>query len=101
MSYGGRFDTHEAVKYFIEAGFSERQAEAVTRKIIEVVGYNAATKQDVDQACGALDKKIEDVRLSITDVRRDMRELEMRMTIKLGALIVGGVGFLAAIKFFG
>ena len=70
------FDTYRAVTMLKDRGFSEDQAAAMTEAIQAVDMSEVATKTD-------------------------LRELELRMTIKLGTLIVMGTGFLAFLKFFG
>lgn len=69
-------DTHRLVNILKEHGFSEQQAEGV-----------AAALQELD--------------LSQLSTKADLRELELRMVIKLGSLIVAGVTFLTFVKFFG
>lgn len=64
------FDTLKAVKNLKAAGVDEAQAEAFVETVGSAINDNVATKTD-------------------------LRELEQRMTIKLGTLIVAGVGFLA------
>lgn len=56
------FDTHEYVKDLLAAGFTEAQAEAITRKQAELIDTHLATK-------------------------RDLRELENRLLLKLGGYI--------------
>lgn len=60
------FDTHETVKYFIAAGFSEPQAEAVTKKISEIGEHQSASKADIQY------------------IRQDIKELDhnLRQDIK-------------------
>ena len=67
------FDTYAAVKKLKEAGFTEQQAEAQTALLTEVIAGELATKHD-----------IETLR---TDMKHDMKELEFRLTIKLGAML--------------
>jgi hypothetical protein len=74
------FDTHKIHKNLVSKGFSEQQAEALLETITQADAAQLVTK---------------------TDLQNSLKDLEQRMTIKLGALIVVGVGFLAAIKFFG
>ena len=64
------FDTLTYSKKLREAGFSERQAEAQAEALRAVVDENLATKHDIEL------------------LRRDMREIENRITIRLGSLIV-------------
>jgi hypothetical protein len=70
------FDTHKTITQLKQAGIPEPQAEAPTRAFQDVTtDAEVATKRDVER----LDAKI-------ADVRRDIREMEPRMTIKLGAM---------------
>lgn len=57
-------------------GFSEEQASGITQ---------AAQQIDLDHV----------------STKQDLRELELRMTIKFGSMLFVAVGFLAAIKFLG
>jgi hypothetical protein len=72
-------DTLEIVKRLKDAGFTETQAEAVTtifRDVREADFAQLATKPD-------------------------LRELEQRMTIRVGGMLVVATGVLLAAKFFG
>ena len=69
------FDTHRLTTYLKEHGFTEQQAVAITEAM-----------QEID--------------LSQLATRRDLRELELRMTVKLGSLIVAGTSILAVLRFF-
>ena len=72
-------DTLEIVKRLKEAGFSEPQAEAVTTIFRDV--------READFAQLA--------------TRIDLRELEQRITIRVGGMLVVATGVLLAAKFFG
>lgn len=81
------FDTHKFVRRLKEAGIPEGQAEAVADAFRDAQGEaELATKRDIG-----------DVRNEIELLRRDMRDLEQRMTIKLGALMVAAVGIVATL----
>ena len=69
-------DTHRLISRLKEHGFSEDQATGITEAM-----------QEID--------------LSQLATRADLRELELRMTVKLGSLIVAGTAFLAVLKLFG
>jgi hypothetical protein len=72
-------DTLEIVKRLKDAGFNETQAEAVTtifRDVREADFAQLATKTD-------------------------LRDLEQRMTIRVGGMLVIATGVLLAAKFFG
>ena len=71
-----------ALKYVEElkgAGVPERQAEAHLRILHEIIESNLATKRDIEE------------------LKRDMKEFEQRMFIKLGSLMVIGIGVIAAL----
>lgn len=84
------FDTHAFVKNLTSAGFTERQAEVLANEQVNMIENKLATKQDFH----LLDKKID--RLE-QHVKRDIKESEMRMTIKLGALMVIALSVLTTI----
>ena len=70
------FDTHKAFTTLVEAGFSERQAQALLDVGRE--GFGAlVTKEHLDAR---------------------LRELELRLTLRLGAMIAAGVAILAALE---
>ena len=70
------FDTHHYIKELVSAGMPEKQAEVIASQQAKLINEALATK-------------------------RDLRELELRMTTKIGAMIIALGAFLAAIKFFG
>lgn len=72
------FDTHKAVKALREAGFDDSQAEAVTARISAAISENLVTK-------GGLDNAIE--------------KLELRMTTRMYAAVVVGVGSIKGLDF--
>ena len=84
------FDTHKAVKDLQEAGFDESQAEAVVGTVGTAIIGNVATTQDV-----------RDVRQEISDLRSELRSelqaMELRITLRMGGLIVAGVGLIIAL----
>lgn len=74
------FDTHKFVRKLKEAGLPESQAEAIADAFKEAQGEaELATKRDIE------------------DLGRDMREMEQRMIIKLGGLIVVAVTVVATL----
>jgi DNA-binding transcriptional MerR regulator len=85
------FDTLKFAKRLKEAGVPIAEAEAISEAFKEVQGeMDIATRQDI----GLLKQ---DIDLLKRDIQRDMKELEQRMTIKLGSLMVIAVGVVAAI----
>jgi hypothetical protein len=69
------FDTYKFVRRLKEAGLPEAQAEAIADAFKDAQGEaEFATKQD------------------IAELRRDLKEMEMRLTIKLSAMLVVAIG---------
>ena len=66
------FDTHAFVKELTEAGMPEAQAEILARSQAKLINEELATK-------------------------RDLKELELRLTIRLGSMMVIAVGAVAAL----
>ena len=103
------FDTLRAArKLRDEGGFDERQATILVDTFAEGMTETLATKVDVDLLRGDLEKtekalradleKTEKaLRAEIDTLRGEMRELEQRMTIRLGAMMVGAVALIVAI----
>ena len=81
------FDTHKFIRRLKEAGIPEAQAEAISEAFREAQGEaELATKGDIG-----------DVRREIADLRRDMREMEYRIVIKLGASMAFSIGVVATL----
>ena len=102
-------DTHKAVKKLQKVGFDESQAEMVIRMIGEAYDNSVATKADIAAvrtelvAQGAeLRAEIQEVRAELhaeaKSIRAEIRDLEQRMTIKLGGLLVLALTLLTAIN---
>ena len=56
----------------------------------EIIENDLATKQDIK----TLQLRIEEIK---TELKRDLKELELRMTIRLGTLMVVAVGTVATL----
>lgn len=81
------FDTHAFVKRLMSVGMPEAQAEILADEQTKLIENRLATKEDMIHLEQSMANRID--------------AMEMRMTIKLGALIAAGVMFLSATKFFG
>ena len=66
------FDTHAFVKELTGAGMPERQAEVLARSQAILIEEKLATK-------------------------RDLKELELRLTLRLGSMMVVSIGVVAAL----
>lgn len=76
MSYEQIFDTLKYANKLKAVGVPEKQAEAQVEMLAEIMDDKLATKADI--------KHLEE----------RMKELELRMTLKLGSLMIGGLGML-------
>ncbi|BBU60758.1 hypothetical protein MSC49_06930 [Methylosinus sp. C49] len=87
------FDTLKFVEKLEAAGVSHAQAKATAEAFAEATGQELVTKSDLAAAKAEL-------KADIASTRAELREVELRMTVKLGGLIVGAVGvILAAIRY--
>jgi hypothetical protein len=77
------FDTHSFVKKLKAVGFSEEQAEVFASEQARLIEDNLATKKDL-------------VELE-NNLQRDLRELEYRIIIKLGALMAASIAVVATL----
>ena len=88
------FDTLKFAGSLRESGFDERQSTGLANAMREVQassldGFIAQLATKVDLA-----KLEHDISLQMLELKRDIKESEYRMTIRLGALVVAAVGFL-------
>lgn len=79
MSHAITFDTLAYAKKMISAGFTQQQAEMQAEALAEIIDEHIATKQD------------------IRDIKKEMREMEQRIIIKLGAMMAASIAIIAAI----
>ena len=78
------FDTLKYSKRLKDAGVSDKQAEAeALAEVLEVNLKDLSTKDDLTREVDLL--------------RRDMREMELRIVIKLGALMAFSIGIVATL----
>jgi len=84
------FDTLGSFEKLKAAGIPENQAKAQVEVIREVIEDKLATKRDL--------KELElMIRQEISTVRQEMKELELRLTTRFGAMIAAAVAILAAL----
>lgn len=94
------FDTLKAAtRLQNEAGFNEKQARVLVATFAEGIGENLATKEDVAALRSemATKKDVAMLRGEMEVLRGQMRELEQRMTVRLGAMIAAAVGIIVAL----
>lgn len=105
------FDTLKTARALERKGFSREQSEGLAEQLAEGLTVDLshlATKEELkheialvraDLTAVKIDLKA-DIKHEIAQVRADMRDLENRMTIKLGGMLVVITGvLLAAIRY--
>ena len=108
---GFAFDTHTFVKCLTRAGMDEQQAEALVKCQVQLINDSLATKQDIEE----VKRDIEEVKRDIEEVKRDiealrletkkdiaalktdMQKMELRLTLRLGSVIIAAVGVFATL----
>ena len=100
------FDTLKAAtRLREEAGFDERQARVLVATFAEGIGESLATKEDLGNTETALRTDManaeaalrKDLENTATTLQGQMRELEQRMTVRLGAMIAAAMGIAVAL----
>lgn len=94
------FNALKYVEVLKKAGVPDKQAEAQVRVLNEIMESDLATKRDIESLRHDTKKDIADVRKDIEvlkqSTKRDLKELEQRMLIKLGGLLVIALTAMAA-----
>ena len=103
------FDTHAFVKELIAAGVPEAQAEVHARVLGEMVVEHFATKDDIARVREDIDRVREDIGRVREDIGRvrdglrayatkeDLKDLELRLTLRFGAMLAAAVAVIAAL----
>lgn len=76
MPHSVTFDTHENVKKLKAVGFTEEQAEVQTRIIADLLDEQLVTRQYLDER---------------------LKDLEYRLIIRLGAMLIVAIGVIATL----
>ncbi|MBF0145796.1 MAG: hypothetical protein HQL84_08145 [Magnetococcales bacterium] len=114
------FDTYAYVRKLRDAGLTEQQAVIQAEALVSLIEERLATKKDLAEVEASLKRDIEKIR---SDLQRDLKELdtkaetrlkeldikaetrsketdarlkelELRMVIKMGGMILAGIGIL-------
>src|SRR5581483_9759008 len=85
------FDTLGYAKKLRDHGVSQDQAEAHAEAAREFIMAELVTKTDLNAAIGS-------VRQEIGSVRQEIETQTLRLTVRLGAMLVAGLSVLAAIQ---
>jgi len=84
------FDTHAYVKKLVAVGVKEAQAEVQAEMLTQLLDDNLVSKHDMKEMETSL-------RHDMADLRGEMKELEMRLTIRLGAIMAAGIAIVATL----
>ncbi|HUJ77001.1 MAG TPA: hypothetical protein VL359_19200 [bacterium] len=88
------FDTHAYVKKLVAAGMPEAQAEVQAEALGDLALTHLATKQDLSDLEQRMDTRFKEAALQ-TDAR--LKELELRLTLRLGAMPAAAVAIVVAL----
>lgn len=110
------FDTLKLARALRDkAGFTQEHAEAAADALADAISEQVATKQDIRDLGVAIDALRSEMRTEFAAVRAEMaaefaavrtefasalRDVEQRMTIKLGGMLIVLAGILLAAKIF-
>ena len=80
------FDTHQTIKHFIKAGFTELQAEVMVEEQKKLLEKNLATKQDLAE-----------VNFKIEELRKEIELMTNKFTNRMYIAIFSSVVFFVTI----
>jgi hypothetical protein len=92
------FDTLGYAKKLRDHGVSQDQAEAHAEAAREFIMAGLVTKTDLNAAIGSVRQEIGSVRQEIGSVRQEIETQTLRLTVRLGVMLVAGLSVLAAIQ---
>lgn len=105
------FDILKLARRLEAAGFSSQQAEGAAEAIADTLGEHIATKRDLSDLDRSVQAGFKDVRtefgtlskdlrseMAANDkaLRADLRDLEQRMTIRLGGMLAAAIALVGA-----
>ncbi|RLA67076.1 MAG: hypothetical protein DRQ88_04060 [Epsilonproteobacteria bacterium] len=86
-----------ATKSDLDAGLSKLSADLKT----DIFEIKAELKSDISEVKAELKGDISEIKLAISQVKAQVIDLESKLTIKLGGLMVVGIGVIATMIKFG
>ena len=93
----GHFDSLGFAQELKKVALSSEQAETLASLIRDHVVGNTVRKDDLTGAESRLTEKIDRIQERTTS---ELKQLEQRMTIKLGSMLVVAIGVIAAVQKF-
>jgi hypothetical protein len=94
------FDTLKLSKRLEDAGFTTAQAQGAAAALADTFAADLATKRDIQDLDLRMDGRLKtleaELRAEIKAVRTDLRDLEHRMTIRLGGMLAAAIVLVGA-----
>ena len=99
------FDTHAYVKKLVAAGVPEAQAEVHAEALVDTALAGLVTRVDLDVRLKEFEARV-DVRFRDMEARMDgrfrdmetrLKDLELRLTLRFGAMLAAAVAILAVL----
>lgn len=92
------FDTYAYIKKLRAVGFTEEQAAVQTETLANLIDEQLVTRQYFDVRMKELEVRLKEME---TNLRHEMKELESRIIIKLGAMMAASIAVIVAfVKLF-
>ncbi len=92
------FDTHGFVKRLEAAGWSVAHAEALADAMGDIVLQSIATKTDLREVETSQRSEIKDAGVTL---RSELKEMELRLTLRMLGMTTATIAILAALKILG
>jgi hypothetical protein len=95
------FDTHAFVKRLTAAGVPEAQAEVQAEALAEIALAQLATKDDLANMEQRQDSRFKELEARLDsrfkEVELRFKEVELRLTLRVGAMLAAAVGVIVAL----
>ena len=91
------FDTHTYVKELQATGFTEAQAEVQAKALKNIIDNDLATKHDIELVRHDVELVRRDVKELETKMEVRFKEIELRLTTRLGGMLVVGIAVVATL----
>lgn len=88
------FDTQSFVRRMEAVGMARAVAEELANTLGSVVLDGLSTRRDVEEATARTDGHLRETELRL---RQELKELELRMTVRVGAMLAGTTALTVAI----
>ncbi|MEA3053438.1 MAG: hypothetical protein QOG72_2341 [Sphingomonadales bacterium] len=99
------FDTHAFVKRLEAAGMSVPQAEALADAMGDIVLQSITTKADLREVDLGLRAEMKELsaslRAEMNEFRKELKDLELRLTLRMLGMTAATIAILASLKILG